>query len=104
MPDLAVIKTGGKQYIVQPGQRLKVEKLDQKTEEEFAFEQTLLVQKDDLVEIGQPLVEGARVKAKVLSQGRGEKILVLKYKPKVRYHKRQGHRQPYTEVQISSIG
>ncbi len=100
---LAIIKTGGKQYIVSPGDKLKVEKLDKKEGEEFSFSDVLLVETSKKVEIGKPFVEGVKVSAKVLSHGKREKIIILKYKPKTRESKKTGHRQPYTEIEILSI-
>ncbi|MCX6724047.1 MAG: 50S ribosomal protein L21 [Candidatus Staskawiczbacteria bacterium] len=99
---IAVIKTGGKQYIVKPGDKLKVEKLDKKAGEEISFSDVLLVENDKKVEIGTPLVK-AEVKAKILSHGKGDKIIVFKYKPKKRESRKIGHRQPYTEIEIISI-
>lgn len=99
---LAIIKTGGKQYIVKPGDKLKVEKLDKKEGEEFSFPDVLLVEKNKKLEIGDPLVK-AEVKAKVLSHGKGDKIIVYKYKPKKRESRKIGHRQPYTEIEIIGI-
>lgn len=104
METLAVIKTGGKQYIVKPGQRLKIEKLAKEPGSELVFDEVLLVQKSNKVEVGTPLVSGIKVQAKILAQGKGKKITIIKFKPKVRYHKRQGHRQLYTEVKITKIG
>jgi len=99
---IAIIKTGGKQYIVKPGDKLKIEKLDKKEGEEFSFSDVLLVEKGDKVEVGAPLVK-AEVTAKVLSHGKGDKIIVFKYKPKKRESRKIGHRQPYTEVEIIGI-
>jgi len=99
---LAIIKTGGKQYIVKPGDKLKVEKLDKKEGEAFSFSDVLLVEKNDKVEIGNPLVK-ADVLAKVLSHGKGDKVIVYKYKSKKRESRKIGHRQPYTEVEIIEI-
>jgi large subunit ribosomal protein L21 len=99
---IAIIKTGGKQYIVKPGDKLKVEKLERKEGEEFSLSEVLLVEKNDKVEIGNPLVK-ADVTAKVLSHGKGEKIIVFKYKPKKRESRKIGHRQPYTEIEIIGI-
>jgi large subunit ribosomal protein L21 len=101
--DLAVIKTGGKQYIVTPGQKLKIEKLPKEVGGEFVFDEVLLTHDDQKTVVGTPLVKTAKVTAKVLTQGKGKKIVILKYKPKVRYHKKTGHRQLYTEVQIKAI-
>jgi len=100
---LAVIKTGGKQYLVQPGDKIKIEKLDQKEGEEIVFSDVLLVEKDKKVEIGTPLVKNAEVLAKVLSQGKADKVVIFKYKAKKRYSRKIGHRQPYTEIEITSI-
>lgn len=99
---LAIIKTGGKQYIVKPGDKLKIEKLDKKQGEEFSFSDVLLVEKNKKVEIGTPLVK-AEVTAEVLNHGKGDKVIVYKYKPKKRESRKIGHRQPYTEVKILEI-
>lgn len=108
--ELAVIKTGGKQYIVGPGQRLKVEKLAKEPGSEVVFDEVLLIGNNPStssgrteVRIGTPFISGAKVHAKILAQGKGKKIMVIKFKPKVRYHKRQGHRQLYTEVKIQNF-
>ncbi len=101
---LAVIKTGGKQYLVQPGDKIKVEKLDKKEGEEILFSDVLLVEKNPKkIEIGKPFVEGVKVQAKVLKHGKGEKLIIFKYKPKKRYKRKIGHRQPYTEIEITGI-
>lgn len=99
----AVIKTGGKQYLVRPGQRVRVEKLDAKEGEKFTFDEVLLVSDDKKIEIGTPLVKGAKVEARVLKQGRARKVIVFKYHSKTRYKKKMGHRQPFTEIEISDI-
>ncbi len=105
----AVIKTGGKQYIVTEGQKLKIEKLNQNEGDEFEFDKVLLfanglpAQAGKEIKIGQPLVSGVKVKAKVLKQGRGEKKIVFRFKHKTRSKKKKGHRQHYTEVEILSI-
>jgi large subunit ribosomal protein L21 len=100
---LAIIKTGGKQYIVQPGDKIKVEKLDKKEGEEFVFSDVLLVEKNRKIDIGNPLVKEAKVEAKVLKHGKGDKIIVFKYKAKKRESRKIGHRQPYTEIEIIGI-
>ena len=100
---LAVIKAGGKQYIVSPGQKIKIEKLDKKEDSEVTFDSVLLLEKGKKVEIGAPLVEGAKVIGKVLSQGKAKKVIVFKYKSKKRYKRKKGHRQPFTEVEITKI-
>ena len=99
---LAVIKTGGKQYLVQPGDKIKVEKIDKKEGEEFSFSDVLLAEKNKKLEIGTPLLK-TEVTAKVLSHGKGDKIIVFKYKPKKRESRKIGHRQPYTEIEIIGI-
>ena len=109
----AVIKTGGKQYLVSPGDKIKTEKLDEKPasakaaagEEgsEVVFEEVLLLQKGNKLEIGNPKVKGAKVVGKILRQGKGKKVIVFKYKPKTRYKVKKGHRQTFTEVEILKI-
>lgn len=100
---LAVIKTGGKQYIVTPGQKIKIEKLPQEDGSEVVFNEVLLLETDKGVEIGAPLVQGAKVKGKVLRQAKAKKVIVFKFKAKKREKKKKGHRQSYTEVEITNI-
>ena len=100
---LVIIKTGGKQYIVSEGQKLKIEKLNRNEGDEFEFDKVLLFANGSEVKIGQPVVNGVKVKAKVLKQGRGEKKMVFRFKSKTRYKKKKGHRQPFTEVEILNI-
>jgi len=99
---LAIIRTGNKQYIVKPGDKIKVEKLDQKEGETVSLSDVLLIEKDGKIEIGKPLVK-AEVQAKILSHGKRDKIIILKYKPKKRENKKIGHRQLYTEIEITTI-
>ena len=99
---LAIIKTGGKQYIVSPGEKIKIEKIEQE-DKEIVFEEVLLVEKNSKVEIGTPFVKGAKVIGKILSQGKGKKIIILKYKAKTRSSVKKGHRQKFTEVEIVKI-
>ena len=99
----AVIRTGGKQHRVVAGERLKVEKLTGDVGAELQFTDVLLVGADDNVQIGRPLVDGASVSAKIVTQGRGPKIKVFKRKRRQGFHKMIGHRQPFTEVEITSI-
>lgn len=100
----AIIRTGGKQYSVEKGTVLKIEKLDQEAGSEIIFDDVLLVNKfTDETLLGTPTVAKAKVKAKVLAQGRGKKQIVFKYKNKTRYSVKNGHRQPYTEVEITDI-
>jgi len=100
---LAVIKTGGKQYLVSPGDKIKVEKLDAKEGKEINFDQVLLLAKGKAIKIGTPLVKGAKVRARVLEQGKAKKVIVFKYRAKKRYQKKMGHRQPYSQVEILKI-
>ena len=97
----AVIKTGGKQYKVAEGDVLRVEKLETK-DGEVVFDNVLLVVNGE-VKLGQPIVSGAKVSAKVIEEGKGEKKMVFKYKSKTRQHKKKGHRQPYTKIEITKI-
>lgn len=99
----AVIKTGGKQYRVAQGEKLKVEKLPAEVGAEVVLDQVLAVGEGDGVKLGAPLVQGATVKAKVLSHGRGEKVTIFKMKRRKHYQKHQGHRQAYTELEITAI-
>ena len=99
----AIIQTGGKQYKVEAGDEILVEKLSAEEGDEIAFD-VLLVSSEDGVTVGKPLVEGVTAKAKVLGHGKGKKVIVFKYKPKKDYRKKQGHRQPFTRVEILSIG
>lgn len=100
---LAIIKTGGKQYLVQPGDKLKIEKLDKEVGKEVTFAEVLLLDKNKKVEIGTPLVKGAKVEGKVVSHGKGDKLIIFKYKSKKRYKRKIGHRQPFTEIEITAI-
>jgi len=99
----AIIKTGGKQYLVSPGDKIKIEKIDKPEGKEITFSQVLLVMKGKTIKIGTPLVKSAKVKARVLKQDKAKKVIVFKYKAKKRYQKKMGHRQPYTEVEILKI-
>ncbi len=99
----AIIRTGGKQYLVKPGQKLKVEKINAKEGAKLTFDEVLLIADDKKVEIGTPLVKGAKVEAKVLRQGRGKKVIVFRYHSKTRYRKKKGHRQHFTEIEITKI-
>lgn len=99
----AIIRTGGKQYRVSEGDVLEVEKLNVQEGDEVVFDDVLTVVSDGDVKVGEPTVEGAKVTAKVAAQGKADKIFVFKYKAKSNYRKRQGHRQPFTRVEITSI-
>ena len=99
----AVIKTGGKQYRVAEGQKLRVEKLAGNAGDKITFDEVLLVGGEDTPKIGQPLVKGASVAAEIVGQDRGKKIVVFKYKRRKNYRRKNGHRQPYTELKITGI-
>ena len=99
----AIIQTGGKQYKVAEGDVVTVEKLEAAEGDVVTFDQVLTVVKDSEVVVGKPVVDGAKVTAKVEAQGKVKKILVFKYKAKSNYRKRQGHRQPFTKVVIEKI-
>lgn len=99
----AVIETGGKQYRVQEGDVVFVEKLPTVEGEKVEFSNVMLVSKDDDIVVGKPYVEGAKVEGTILQQGKAKKIVVFKYKAKKNYKRKQGHRQPYTKVKIDSI-
>jgi large subunit ribosomal protein L21 len=99
----AVIKTGGKQYRVAEGDTLRVEKLAGKPGDAVTFDQVLLVGGTDQAKVGRPLVSGAKVKAEIVAQERGEKLIVFKLKRRKNYRRKLGHRQPYTQVKITGI-
>ena len=99
----AVIKTGGKQYRVQVGEKIKVEQIPADVGSQIVLDQVLMVGSGDAVTIGQPLVAGALVNATVVSQGRHDKVTIFKMRRRKHYQKRQGHRQNFTEIQIGEI-
>ena len=99
----AIIKTGGKQYRVQKGDEFRVEKLDAKEGDKVVFDEVVAVGGDKLV-VGTPFVEGCKVTAEVLEQGKGDKVIIYKYKAKKDYRRKNGHRQPFTLVKITDIG
>lgn len=99
----AVIETGGKQYRVQEGDAIYIEKLGVDEGADVVFDKVIAVGKDDGLVPGTPYVDGAKVSAKVLKNGKARKIKIFKYKAKKNYHKRQGHRQLYTKVEIGKI-
>ncbi len=113
--ELAVIKTGGKQYLVSPGDKIKIEKLKEPSltnkkdkekvekNQKIIFDKVLLLQKGSKLEIGTPLVKGAKVVGKIIQQGKAKKVIIFKYRAKKRSKVKKGHRQPFTEVEIISL-
>ena len=99
----AIIVTGGKQYIVSEGDTLFIEKLEAEAGESVVFDRVLAIVDGENTKIGAPVVENAKVDATVVKNGKGKKIRIFKYTPKKGYRKRQGHRQPYTKVEIAKI-
>lgn len=99
----AIIETGGKQYKVEAGDVIYIEKLDVEAESEVTFDKVIAVGSDDGIKVGAPYVEGATVSAKAVKNGKGKKVVVLTYKPKKNEKRKKGHRQPYTKVEISAI-
>ena len=98
----AVIATGGKQYKVEEGDVIRVEKLGLNEGDEVTFDQVLMIG-DKTIKVGDPTVSGASVKPKVVTEGKEKKVIVYRYKPKTGYHKKNGHRQPFTQVKIEKI-
>ena len=103
MSDQAIIKTGGKQYRVAVGEKLRVEKLAGEVGSSVDFGEVLFVGEGADARVGTPLVEGAKVSAKVTAHGRGKKLIVYKFRRRKNYRRKNGHRQPYTEVEITGI-
>ncbi len=99
----AVIETGGKQYKVSEGDVIYIEKLDVEAGADVAFDKVLLIGEGSDVKVGAPVVDGVSVAGKVIKNDKAKKVVVYKYKPKKGYHKKQGHRQPYTKVEITKI-
>lgn len=99
----AIIVTGGKQYNVSEGDTLFIEKLDVNAGDAVVFDQVLAIVDGENSKFGTPVVEGAKVEANVVKNGKGKKVIVFKYKPKKGYRRKQGHRQPYTKVTIGKI-
>lgn len=99
----AIIETGGKQYKVAEGDTIFIEKLPNEAGDKVTFDKVLAILDGDKATFGAPVVEGAKVEAQVVKNGKGKKIIVFKYKPKKNYRRRQGHRQPYTKVEILAV-
>ncbi len=100
---LAIIKTGGKQYLVSPGEKIKIEKIEIEDGKEITFSEVLLLEKNKKLEIGTPFINGVKVIGKALKQDKAKKVIVFKFKAKKRYRRKKGHRQPFTEVEILKI-
>ncbi|OGY99962.1 MAG: 50S ribosomal protein L21 [Candidatus Liptonbacteria bacterium RIFCSPLOWO2_01_FULL_45_15] len=103
MSKFAVIETGGKQYRVSAGQKIKVEKLNADAGDSFVFDKILLTVDEDKVAVGTPFIDGEKVSAKVVKQARERKKIVFRYHSKTRYRKKKGHRQQFTELEIVSV-
>ena len=99
----AIVQTGGKQYRLTPGQRVSVEKLDVEEGDVVELDQVLMITQDEDIVVGTPTIEGAKVLAEVERQGKGKKIVVFKYKSKVRYRRKRGHRQLVTDLRVVEI-
>lgn len=103
MSERAIIRTGGKQYRVAPGEVLRVEKLEGDVGSKIEFDDVLLVGDGDGVKIGAPLVKGAKVSAEIQKHGRGKKVIVYKFRRRKQYRRKNGHRQPFTEIKVTGI-
>lgn len=101
--DQAIVRTGGKQYRVEPGEVLRVEKLDGEVGGTVELDEVLLLGKGAEAQVGKPLVEGAKVTGTITAQGRGAKVIVYKFRRRKNYRRKQGHRQAYTEIKINEI-
>src|SRR5690554_278176 len=99
----AVIETGGKQYKVQEGDIISIEKLNAKAGDEVTFDKVLVLNDGNTLQVGAPILEAAKVVGSVVENGKGKKVIIYKYKAKKDYRKKQGHRQPYTMVKIESL-
>ena len=99
----AIIETGGKQYLVQKGDKIQIEKLPTDAGQSVVFEKVLFTSNGAEVQIGKPYISGAKVEAKVIKQGKGEKVRVFKYKQKSKYRRTIGHRQHFTEIEITKL-
>ncbi len=99
----AIIETGGKQYKVEEGSVIRVEKLGVEAGADFTFDKVLVVANGEDVKFGQPYVDGASVKASVMGDGKEKKVIIYKYKAKKGFHKKKGHRQPFTKLKIEKI-
>ena len=103
MVDYAIVQTGGKQYRVQPGDTVRVESLRGDEGDTVEFDRILMVSDEGRVIVGNPNIPGAKVTAEIVTQGRDDKIIVFKYKAKTRYRRKNGHRQPFTDLKVTEI-
>lgn len=99
----AIVKTGGKQILVAPGEKVKVEKLNGEVGEEIELSNVLMIKKEDEIIVGTPFIEGASVRCSIVDQGKGKKIIVYTYKRRKGHHKKQGHRQLHTDLRVEEI-
>ncbi|AMM40094.1 Ribosomal protein L21 [Candidatus Desulfofervidus auxilii] len=99
----AIMETGGKQYKVAPGDIIRVEKLPGNKDDEVLFDKVLLISDKEKIELGHPFIKDAKVRGKILNQGRSKKVVVFKFRRRKRYHKKRGHRQYLTTVKIENI-
>ncbi len=99
----AIIKTGGKQYKVSEGDEIFVEKLEGGAGDKVTFDQVLAISDDEGIQVGNPLLENAKVEAEIVKHGKGKKVVIFKYRSKKTYRNKTGHRQPYTKVKITSL-
>ncbi len=100
---IAVIQTGGKQYLVSKGDKVKIEKIEGVAGDKVTFDQVLFTAEGTAYKVGKPLIAGATVEATIVKQGRGKKVEILKYKAKSKYRRKAGHRQAYTEVEVTKV-
>lgn len=103
MADQAIIATGGKQYIVSPGDSINIESVDGDAGDSIEFSEILYLSKDGKSTVGTPTVKGGKVKAEIVRNAKDKKVIVFKYKNKIRYRKKNGHRQAFTEINIKDI-
>jgi large subunit ribosomal protein L21 len=103
MATFAIVEAGGKQYKIAAGEKITIEKVIAEAGADFVFDKVLLMVDGDTVKIGAPYVDGAKVAAKVVAQGRDDKKIIFRYHSKTRYRKKKGHRQPHTEIEIGKI-
>lgn len=103
MSKFAVIKTGGKQYKIAEGDKIKIEKIEDKKGSKINIEEVLLISDNDKLKIGKPHIKDAKIDAKIIDHGKREKIRIIKFKPKKRYKRHAGHRQNYTEIEVKEI-